>query len=212
MLMIDFRGPLTLEHSAGSLGGGAMTSLGPGGWRYAFWMMAALHGATALGFGLFYWPSRRSDYPKMSIKHYIWLFDPIGSFFFICGSTLLLLALNWGGGKYAWSTAHVAATFSLGIVLLLSFCFYRKYEGDWKGSSLLTPVSEWKGRDDGLVPHVLFRKGPNYPLAVCSLAIEGYVITAQLVLLKTLIVSALQMVSLWCHDTNGSPNNGKHRL
>jgi len=89
-------------------------------------MQAAFHIATCLGLVFFYHPTRRSDYPKMSYKQLVWACDPIGSFLFITSATLLLLAMGWAGGAYAWGDAHVAAPLALGLVLLALFCVYGK--------------------------------------------------------------------------------------
>lgn len=104
-----------------------MTNVNQEGWRYIFWMQAAFHGATSLGLFLFYWPPKNLEYPNMRAKDYIWACDPIGSFLFISGATLTLLALNWAGGAYAWSGARVAAPLVVGLVLLLVFAGYGEY-------------------------------------------------------------------------------------
>ncbi|KAF2269044.1 MFS general substrate transporter [Lojkania enalia] len=142
----------------GGLGAGAVTNADPGGWRNIFWMQAALHGFTAVGLTLFYWPQKKSDYPRMSLKEYIWACDPIGSILFVSSATLMLLALNWAGGEYAWSSPHVAAPLAIGLGLLLMFCLY-----------------EWKGRSDGIVAHVFFTTGPNFWLATFAFAVEGWI-------------------------------------
>ena len=89
-------------------------------------MQAAFHLATFFGLMLFYHPIRRSDYPKMSLKEYIWAIDPIGSLLFISSATLLLLALDWAGGAYSWSDVHVDAPLGIGLGLLLLFALYGK--------------------------------------------------------------------------------------
>ena len=38
---------------------------------------------------------------------------------------------------------------------------------------VLTNFAEWKGRTDGLVPHVFFESGPNFPVAVFAFSIDG---------------------------------------
>lgn len=108
----------------------------------------------------------------MSLKGYIWACDPIGSFMFITSATLLLLALDWAGGAYAWSDIHVAIPLSLGCALLVAFGLYGKldYHDNRKHTNV---VSEWKGRSDGLVAHVFFKGGPNFPLSVFAFAVEG---------------------------------------
>ena len=110
---------------AGGLGAGAVTNSYEEGWRYIFWIQAAFHGATALGLLAFYWPPK-SEYGKMSFKATFWSFDPIGSVLFITSATLMLLALDWAGGTYAWSDAHVAAPLTIGMVLLVAFVLYGK--------------------------------------------------------------------------------------
>lgn len=98
--------------------------MSPDGWRYIFWMQAAFHGATSLGLFLFYWPAKNVEYPKMRFSEYVWACDPIGSSLFICSATLLLLALDWAGGSYAWSDPHVAAPLAVGLALLIAFGLY----------------------------------------------------------------------------------------
>lgn len=87
-------------------------------------MQAAFHLASALGLLLFYWPTRRSDYPRMSVREYIWSCDPIGSLAFISSATLMLLGLDWAGGAFPWSDPHVAVPLSIGLALLVVFCVY----------------------------------------------------------------------------------------
>ncbi|RWA06161.1 hypothetical protein EKO27_g8947 [Xylaria grammica] len=143
----------------GALGAGAVTNVSASGWRYIFWIQAAFHGFTSLGLLLFYHPPKqRLERPKMSIRDYIWACDPIGSSLFISSATLLLLALDWAGGAYTWSDTHVAVPLSLGLALLVGFAGY-----------------EWKGRSDGLVAHVFFRRNANFVYAVFAFAVEGWI-------------------------------------
>ncbi|KAI1767967.1 MFS general substrate transporter [Hypoxylon sp. FL1150] len=143
----------------GTLGAGAVTNVDSGGWRYIFWMQAAFHGITSIGLFCFYWPPKQSiEYPKMSIRDYVWACDPIGSALFVGGATLLLLAFDWAGGAYAWSSPHVAVPLSLGLVMIVGFAAY-----------------EWRGRSDGLVAHVFFRQNANFAYAVFAFAVEGWI-------------------------------------
>ncbi|KAI0095896.1 MFS general substrate transporter [Daldinia grandis] len=142
----------------GSLGAGAVTNVDAGGWRYIFWMQAAFHGITALGLFCLYWPPKHTEYPKMSLRDYIWACDPIGSVLFVGSATLMLLGLDWAGGAYAWSNPHVAVPVGLGLALLVSFALY-----------------EWRGRSDGLVAHVFFRKNANFVYSIFAFAVEGWI-------------------------------------
>ncbi|KIY00053.1 uncharacterized protein Z520_03738 [Fonsecaea multimorphosa CBS 102226] len=168
-----------IGYIAGTLGGlvavlsaGALTNTKSGGWRAIFWIQAALHLASSLGFFLFYHPFHHSDFPKMTIRGYIWALDPIGSVLFIISVLFLLLALDWAGGTYAWSDAHVAGFLAIGFAFLILFCLY-----------------EWKGRSDGLVAHVFFERSPNFALATFAFTVEGWIfysavnsVTPQLIL------------------------------
>ncbi|KAF2734223.1 MFS general substrate transporter [Polyplosphaeria fusca] len=142
----------------GGLGAGAVTNANPGGWRDIFWIQAGLHAFTAFGLLLFYWPKKRTDYPRMTVSEVFWAIDPIGSFLFISSSTLMLLALNWAGGDYTWSNPHVAVPLSIGLGLLVLFCLY-----------------EWKGRDDGIVAHVFFAGDSNFLLSTFAFGVEGWI-------------------------------------
>lgn len=108
----------------GVLGAGAVTNSDASGWRSIFWMQAAFHLATSVGLFVFYHPPRRSDYGRMSLKQTAWALDPIGSLLFVASAALLLLALDWAGGAYAWSDAHVAAPLGIGLGLLVLFALY----------------------------------------------------------------------------------------
>ncbi|KAJ7600789.1 major facilitator superfamily domain-containing protein [Mycena floridula] len=141
----------------GTLGSGGVTNVDPTGWRNIFWMQAAFHGLSAVGLLGFYWPPP-SKYPKLTVREIIWACDPIGSFLMTSGLTLLLLALNWAGGTFKWSDAHILGPLVIGIVLLGLFGLY-----------------EWKGRSDGIVAHVFFSRGPNFPLSTFAFAIEGFI-------------------------------------
>ncbi len=142
----------------GSLGAGALTNRSPSGWRGIFWMQAAFHLATAAGLLVFYWPKKDPNRPRLNVKQILWAVDPVGSILFVSSATLLLLGLDWAGGAYAWSDAHVAAPLGLGLGLLLLFGFY-----------------EWKGRSDGIVAHVFFQGSPNFALSCFAFAVEGWI-------------------------------------
>ncbi|KAF8862496.1 MFS general substrate transporter [Acephala macrosclerotiorum] len=156
----------------GVLGGGGLTNASINGWRGIYWMQAAFHIVTSISLLAFYWPKKPVGRSTLSTGAMLWSFDPIGSFLFISSATLLLLGLDWAGGSYAWHDAHVAATLGVGGGLLVMFCLY-----------------EWKGRDDGLVPHVYFKGSPNFILSVFAFAVEGWIffsavnsVTTQIVL------------------------------
>ncbi|KAL8292408.1 hypothetical protein RQP46_001020 [Phenoliferia psychrophenolica] len=137
--------------------GGAVGGLVGGlahGWRNIYWMQAAFHLITSIGFLLFYFPPP-PRHPKMSVKQILWACDPI--VLLIVGATLLLLALDWGAGTYEWSDPHVIAPLVVGFAVLIAFGLYEAY-----------------GRTDGIVAHVFFERNNNFALSVGAFAIEGW--------------------------------------
>lgn len=111
-------------NSVGGLSAGALTNRSVSGWRDTFWIQAALHISTSILFFIAYFPPRRSDYQRLSIKEYLWLLDPVGSFLFVVGATLVLLALDWAPDTYEYNNPHVAVNLALGLALLVAFCLY----------------------------------------------------------------------------------------
>jgi hypothetical protein len=63
----------------------------------------------------------------MRLKDYVWACDPVGSSLYVFSSTLLLMALDWAGGAYAWHNPHVAVPLSIGLALLVAFGLYGKF-------------------------------------------------------------------------------------
>jgi sugar phosphate permease len=57
--------------------------------------------------------------------------DFFGAFLALAGSALLVLALTWAGGEYAWQSAHVVATLVIGAVVSVCFILWQ-----WKGTNV----------------------------------------------------------------------------
>lgn len=112
----------------GSLGAGKVTSMNASGWRNIFWMQAALHGTTCLGFLLLYHPPKKSTHPRLSFWKCFWAVDFVGSGLFILGTTLTLLALD-RLALYDWSDSHAMGPLCVGLVSLLVFGAYGKCGG-----------------------------------------------------------------------------------
>lgn len=56
--------------------------------------------------------------------------DPIGTLFFLPGIICLLLALQWGGVEYPWSSPRVIVCLVLGLILLLAFVAVQIWKGE----------------------------------------------------------------------------------
>ncbi|OJJ44353.1 hypothetical protein ASPZODRAFT_101369 [Penicilliopsis zonata CBS 506.65] len=59
--------------------------------------------------------------PAKTLRERIWLLDPLGNLCFFPGIVCLLLALEWGGSKYAWNNGRIISLFVLFGVLTLAF-------------------------------------------------------------------------------------------
>lgn len=57
--------------------------------------------------------------------------DFFGVVLALAGSTLLVLALTWAGGEYAWGSAHVIATLVVGFIIMATFVLWQ-----WKGTKV----------------------------------------------------------------------------
>jgi hypothetical protein len=56
--------------------------------------------------------------------------DPIGFSFFVPGVVCLLLALQWGGGKYDWGNARIIVLFVLFGLLIVGFVIVQIWLGE----------------------------------------------------------------------------------
>lgn len=66
--------------------------------------------------------------PKLTIYQQFRKLDPIGTAIFIPGIVCLLLALQWGGGEYSWSSPRVIALLVLAPVLLCVFAVVQVWQ------------------------------------------------------------------------------------
>ena len=69
---------------------------------------------------LFWNPPRKTQAPATAWVQFQRL-DPLGSLFFMPGMTCLLLALQWGGSVYWWSSWRIILLFALFGTLMMAF-------------------------------------------------------------------------------------------
>ena len=102
----------------------------------SFYINLPIGAAVMLGFFLtFQSPDRSRDQSAKDIKPSTWMasisrFDPLGTVIFIPAIICLLLALEWGGTKYAWTNGRIIALFAVSAALLIAFCFIQKLVGE----------------------------------------------------------------------------------
>ncbi|KAK4503585.1 hypothetical protein PRZ48_004500 [Zasmidium cellare] len=79
-------------------------------------------------------------------------FDWLGMFLFTASLTTFLIALNWGGTTYPWSSAHVLGSFFAGLAGMVGFCL-------WEA---------WCPHEYPLMPMALFRNVKYDAIVACA--------------------------------------------
>lgn len=98
-------------------------------WRWCFYINLPLGGVTFI-FVLFFFQTPKAILKKNTFKEQIKELDLIGSFFFLPSIISLLLALQWGGTKYAWGSGRIIGLFVVFGVLGLVFIGIQIWAGD----------------------------------------------------------------------------------
>ena len=142
-----------------TLGQSATVKYGVGGalegWRYSYYLPAMMCGINSILVFLFYKPPPTRIQRETGGVSLFKSLDYVGFFLIVAGLILFNLGLVWGGNIYHWSSAHVIASLTVGVVTLLAFGIY-----------------EWKGTSTGLLDHRMF-KNRNFPILLAVAFVDG---------------------------------------
>jgi MFS family permease len=115
---------------AGPLMGGAFTDNPHLTWRWCFYINLPFGAVTALFIIFFFTSPQRKKLAKVGWKGQLKQMDLPGTSLFLPGVVCLLLALQWGGTKYAWGSGRIIALLVLAGVLLLGFVLIQIFSGE----------------------------------------------------------------------------------
>ncbi|KAE8385764.1 MFS drug transporter [Aspergillus alliaceus] len=149
---------VAIANGIGPVIGGALSSINEDSWRWIFRLNLPLTAITTLCV-LFFMPLRKvtGDW-KMKLK----AIDFFGAFLALGSTAVLLLGLTWGGGEYAWNSAHVIATIVVGCAVAVGFVIWQ-----WKGAAYpLVPMHIFRSRIVDGACLTMFINGWNFLVQV----------------------------------------------
>ncbi|KAI4938042.1 hypothetical protein J4E85_000481 [Alternaria conjuncta] len=149
---------VALANGIGPVIGGALASQSHDSWRWIFRLNLFLCVLTT-GSVMFFMPLRKVN---GSWKRKLAAIDFFGAFLALAGSALLVLALTWAGGEYAWGSAHGIATLVVGIAVSAIFVAWQ-----WKGTSVpLIPMTIFTSKVVNGAALTMFVNGWNFLVQV----------------------------------------------
>ncbi|GFF33825.1 uncharacterized MFS-type transporter C1399.02 [Aspergillus udagawae] len=151
---------VALANGIGPVIGGALASasIENDSWRWIFRLNLPLTVLTTLCV-FFFMPLRKVS---GAWKAKLAAVDFVGAALALGGTAVLLLGLNWGGGEFAWASAHVVATLVVGVTVCVAFVLWQ-----WKGAAFpLVPMHIFRSRIVNGACLTMFVNGWNFLVQV----------------------------------------------
>ncbi|KAB2109623.1 hypothetical protein AG0111_0g1106 [Alternaria gaisen] len=149
---------VALANGIGPVIGGALASQSHDSWRWIFRLNLFLCVLTT-GSVVFFMPLRKVD---GEWKKKVAAIDFFGAFLALAGSVLLVLALTWAGGQYAWDSAYVIAPLVVGVAVSVFFVIWQ-----WKCTKVpLIPMTIFTSRVINGAGITMFVNGWNFLVQV----------------------------------------------
>lgn len=105
----------------GPIVGGSLSQAGQ--WRWCFLLNCPIGVVALVGA----WLVLKINRPKTTVKDGLKRIDVIGIGFSAGATCLLLIALDWGGTKYAWNSKLIICFLVFAVVLFIIFLIYEKF-------------------------------------------------------------------------------------
>lgn len=111
-------------------------------WRWCFYINLPVGGVAIAAILIFFDSPPQVAKASTGIIERLTQFDPIGTLAFVPAIVCLLIAMQWGGSKYEWSSGRIIALLVMFGVLMIAFIIIQV----WKGEAATVPPRIMKHR------------------------------------------------------------------